>query len=536
MPIGLQDPDEINRYCLSVFQKTNDCFDKINRLDMNLHFAFSMETRQSIFSHVYGIGSNAAGSDGITLFMLKLSLPVILDHLTHIINSCLKAGYFPNCWKTSIVCPVPKVKNPRAAGDLRPISLLPVHQSGFSSGHSTATALSNLIDNIVTALDRNMSVISVSLDYSKAFDLLDHNLLCAKLHYLGFDTVSCGFFRGYLGDRRQGVRLNGRVSACGDIVSGVPQGSILGPLLFILYTFDIFQSVANSHIQSYADDTQLLLSFDPADYERAMYLLNLDLESVLDYSKQHNLRINPNKTEVLLFCKASSRAFLEGVMKLRLDGTTLGFSKGAKNLGLFIDVNLRFKDHVKMLLQKTYSRMKILYSNRYILNFKMRKKLCESLILSIFNYCNVVYYPCLDGIAKNRLQYIQNVCCRFVHGLRKYDRVSQLINSIKWLRISNTVKLHFTVFLLKVIKTSSPQYLREKLVFREIIHNRALRHRNCLTMPQHRTALFQRGFTWVAVMCYNGLSNDLKSCSQRMLRLRLREQLLQSQSVTNVTH
>ena len=400
LPIGLQDPDEINRYCLSVFQKTNDCFDKINRLDMNLHFAFSMETRQSIFSHVYGIGSNAAGSDGITLFMLKLSLPVILDHLTHIINSCLEAGYFPNYWKTSIVCPVPKVKNPRAAGDLRPISLLPVvskvleravrsqicdfldrhkllpvHQSGFRSGHSTATALSNLIDNIVTALDRNMSVISVSLDYSKAFDLLDHNLLCAKLHYLGFDTVSCGFFRGYLGDRRQGVRLNGRVSACGDIVSGVPQGSILGPLLFILYTFDIFQSVANSHIQSYADDTQLLLSFDPADYERAMYLLNRDLESVLDYSKQHNLRINPNKTEVLLFCKASSRAFLEGVMKLRLDGTTLGFSKGAKNLGLFIDVNLRFKDHVKMLLQKTYSRMKILYSNRYILNFKMRKKL-----------------------------------------------------------------------------------------------------------------------------------------------------------------
>ena len=91
---------------------------------MNLHFAFLMETRQSIFSHVYGIGSNAAGSDGITLFMLKLSLPVILDHLTHIINSCLVTSYFPNCWKTSIVCPVPKVKNPRTASDLRPISLL----------------------------------------------------------------------------------------------------------------------------------------------------------------------------------------------------------------------------------------------------------------------------------------------------------------------------------------------------------------------------------------------------------------------------
>ena len=166
----------------------------------------------------------------------------------------------------------------------------------------------------------------------------------------------------------------------------------------------------------------------------------------------------------------------------------------------------------------------------------MRKKLCESLILSIFNYCNVVDYPCLDGIAKNRLQYIQNVCCRFLNGLRKYDIVSQLINSFKWLTISNTVKVHFTVFLLKVIKISSSQYLREKLVFRQIMHNRALRHRNCLTMPQHRTALFQRGFTWVVVMCYNGLSNDLKSCSQRMLRLRLREQLLQRQSVTNVTH
>lgn len=556
---SLHSPEDVNTYFLSVFNKTNTCINKTtfyrnNKYRVGLNFGFSMESPEAILRYIYKIKSNAAGCDDLTLHMLKLSLPATLYPLTHIINCCLETGYFPKCWKESIVCPIPKVKYPGSVTDLRPISLLPVmskvleravyaqinnfllrnklypvHQSGFREMHSTTTAMLNLTDNIFRALDRGMAVLSVSLDYSKAFDVLDHDLLCAKLHYLGFDELSQTFLGEYLADRTQRVRLNGGLSSAGRIISGVPQGSILGPLLFLIYTFDIFDSVSNSHVQSYADDTQLLHYFDPVNSDTASLLLNLDLESILKYSTEHNLKINANKTEVLLFCSEKKRATLQRSITLRLANENLRYSASARNLGLYIDTHLRFKEHIKKLLQTTYTRVKILYSNRYILNFKMRKKLCESLVLSVFNYANIVFYPCLDLVSKNRLQYVQNVCCRFIFGLRKYDHISARINELKWLKISNTVRLHFVMFLFKVRSTSTPIYLSEKLIPRNVMHNCNIRHHNQLTMPQHRSALFQRSFTYMAVTSYNSLDNDFKQCNFGQLRKKYKMFLLSSQ-------
>ena len=560
LPAALQNADEINNYFLRVFRKTGNCvnrssFYKNNKKSANLLFSFGMETPESVYKYVYSLKSNAAGNDEITLNMLKLSLPVILLHLTHILNSCLERGYFPECWKESIVCPVPKVNNPSTITELRPISLLPVfskvlerivhtqvslylktnnllpvHQSGFREGHSTSTALLNLNDNIIRALDKKMAVISVSLDYSKAFDVLDHDLLCAKLHYIGFDEISQSFFHNYLTGRQQRVRVNRVCSDAGNIISGVPQGSILGPLLFLIYTSDIFEEVLHSHVQTYADDVQLLHLFDPLDPTAAMNNVNADLSGILLYSTEHNLMINPDKTQVLLFCQEGRRNHLETTIKLKITNENLHFANTIKNLGLIMDVGLRYREHVKLLLQKSYAKMKMLYANRYILNFKLRKKLCESLILSSFNYCNIVYYPCLDLIAKNRLQYVQNVCCRFVYKLRKYDHVSQKIKELKWLKISNTVQLHYVVFLMKLLRSSVPIYLKEKLLFRSVIHSRTIRDLDLLTMPQYQTALFQRCFTYMAVKIYNSLPVAIKKCPSIIsIRYRYRELLLSQQ-------
>ena len=383
LPPDLMNPDRINDYFMSIFQKTNNCQNKIdfysgNSFRAGLQFHFNAVESNVVYKKVYEINSNAAGCDNITLFMLKLSLPAILNHLTHILNCCLEVGHFPDSWKKSIVFPIPKVTNPSEVTELRPISLLPVlskilekvvhmqiahylrmnelfpvHQSGFRTGHSTTTALFNLTDEVFRALDKNMAVISVSLDYSKAFDMLDHELLCAKLKFLGFDQVSVEFFRSYLSGRRQCVRVGSNYSSAENVVSGVPQGSVVGPLLFIIYTFDIFQVTASSHVQCYADDTQLLFCFDPFQADDAKDLLNQDLHSIYEYSQEHNLKINPNKTEVLLFCAEKRRQILQTEMKLVLGNTNLNFSSCAKNLGIYIDTALRFKEHVKKLFQKS---------------------------------------------------------------------------------------------------------------------------------------------------------------------------------------
>ena len=559
IPENLLSAEEINKYFLSVFQKTNDCRDRIyyysnNKYKPDLNFSFNMESPDSILKYVNSIKSNAAGNDELTLFMIKLVLPILLLHVTHIVNCCLESGYFPTIWKESIVCPVPKVNNPSTINELRPISLLPVfskileravhtqvtnylkinnlfpvHQSGFREGHSTASALSNLLDNIIRALDKRMAVILISLDYSKAFDMLDPDLLCAKLQHLGFDELSVCFFYNYLTDRYQRVCVNNTSSSAGKIISGVPQGSIVGPLLFLIYTFDIFQTAQFAHIQTYADDTQLLYYFDPSNPAVAVERLNSDLNYIQRYSNEHNLKINPLKTQVLLFCSERRRVDLQTAMRLKLSDIDLQFVNCAKNLGLYLDIHLRFREHIKILLKKTYIKMKVLYSNRHILNFKMRKKLCETLILSTFNYCNIVYYPCLDVVTKNRLQYVQNICCRFVFKLRKYDHISEKINELKWLNINNTVNLHFVVFLMKIIKSSVPGYLKDKLVCRSAVHVRDIRSRYSLTMPQHQTALFQRCFTYMAVTHFNILDSDMKDCSMSTLRKKYKSYLLVQQ-------
>lgn len=172
--------------------------------------------------------------------------------------------------------------------------------------------------------------------------------------------------------------------------------------------------------------------------------------------------------------------------------------------------------------------MKFLYSNRHILNFKMRKKMCESLILPIFNYCNILYYPCLAQTARNRLQIVQNTCCRFIFNLRKYDHISETFTELRWLKVDNIVKLHYLIFLYRLFRSSIPQYLREKLIFRNVVHNRNIRHKYALTIPHHSTALFQRCFTYTATMLYNSVKPNM-SLSLYVFRRQMKKMLIDRQ-------
>ena len=233
---------------------------------------------------------NTSGIDGISLEMIKLCMPSLLLPITHIVNLCLEVGYFPAIWKEALVCPLPKIPNPKAYSDLRPISLLPFlskvlerivyqqvfeyicinsilpfYQSGFRKGHSTATALLKICNDILKARDVKKLTALILLDFSKAFDTINHELLCCKLKYFGFDGISVSFFQSFLSNRSQIVQLNNNRSVSKSLINGVPQGSILGPLLFIIYTSDLAKSLLHSQCHFYADDTQVYSSFTEDD-------------------------------------------------------------------------------------------------------------------------------------------------------------------------------------------------------------------------------------------------------------------------------
>nr|CAH7758029.1 unnamed protein product [Callosobruchus chinensis] len=258
--------------------------------------------------------------------MILYCLPVIAKYITHIINCCIEAGYFPQLWKFSLIKPLPKSKSVLTYDDLRPISLLPTlskvferfiyfqlfeyvtskgilpeMQSGFRKGYSTISVLLNVSDYIIRSLDAGLATSLVLLDFSKAFDTLDHSLLLVKLRYFGLDEMCLKLFESYLHNRHQCVFVDNNYSDFQSVTSGVPQGSVLGPLFFIIYTSDMFKVIEHCNIQGYADDTQLYISFDPKSINIANHCINQDLESIYIYASRHNLKLNARKCQVMPF-------------------------------------------------------------------------------------------------------------------------------------------------------------------------------------------------------------------------------------------
>nr|CAH7728351.1 unnamed protein product [Callosobruchus chinensis] len=169
---------------------------------------------------------------------------------------------------------------------------------------------------------------------------------------------------------------------------------------------------------------------------------------VCNYFSDHNLVINPNKSKIILFCAENWTASFQ----IRINSFPLAYVDVARVLGVSLDVKLRFSDHVTRLSRLSYLRMRTLYAHRYLMNYKLRKQLCESLVMSVLNYCDIVYFPCLGNrIKNNRLQIIQNNCIRFTYSLRKFNHVSDKYVSLKWLKLPKLVNYHFLIYVHKLL-------------------------------------------------------------------------------------
>lgn len=159
----------------------------------------------------------------------------------------------------------------------------------------------------------------------------------------------------------------------------------------------------------------------------------------------------------------------------------------------------------------------------------MRKKLCETLVLPIANYCNLCYVPCLDQMNLYRIQKIQNSCCRYIFNLRKYDHISSKIVDLGWLGTINVYKYNLSVFVHRLLTTSSPSYLRDKLQFRYNVHDVNLRQVHKLSLLNHHTAIFKRSFSYNSVVIYNNIDDNLKQLSVNSFRKNSKHQFLQNQ-------
>uniref|UniRef100_A0A2A4JM54 Reverse transcriptase domain-containing protein n=1 Tax=Heliothis virescens TaxID=7102 RepID=A0A2A4JM54_HELVI len=386
LPGHFNNPDEINAAFLDV---PGNCHLNVSKQSYfeshrfgDATFSLTTTNAEAVLKIIKSLGSNAQGVDCISLDMISLTLPNTLQAITDIINCSITTSTFPELWRCAIVRPISKNNNPVSTKDLRPISILPCLskilervvysqvvsfleankilpdlQSGFRQGRGTATALADVVGNILEARDRGEGTILALLDFSRAFDAINTNLLLSKLAFYGFGHDAVEWFRSYLSDRSQFVELHredgSRVSSAPLCVSrGVPQGSILGPLLYILYSADITESFIHCKYHMYADDIQLYISFKAEETSVAVQKINEDLQRVVEWSEENSLVLNPLKSKFMVLGSRNQVCTILTAICVDVMGETIERVRLVCNLGLTMDPELRFEAHVNNVLAK----------------------------------------------------------------------------------------------------------------------------------------------------------------------------------------
>lgn len=502
-------------------------------------FIFHEVSTLDIIFAFHSVKSNAVGLDGVSLKFVKYMLPAIINLLTNIINRCIRENYFPTSWKVAKVIAVPK----KGGHDFRPISILPClskvmekimstqiteHlvnnglycnlQSGFRKFHSCKSAILEVTEVIRNAMDKNEAVILVLIDFSKAFDTIIHSLLIQKLKLrFGFKLESIRFIESYLQNRTSFIYSNDTLSQPVLNLCGVPQGSILGPLLFSLYIDDMADVFKNSTPHFYADDTQIYLRCKLDDLHQSIGYMNSDLEDVSGWSTNNGLKINAGKTQCIIFTRRNcDTSVLPPVM---IDGTAINFVHEVNNLGVLMTSNLSWEPQIIKSTRSIYFGLRCLWSNAGIFPRETKLKLVQSLLCPYLTAADVITGE-LSGQNHLCLQRAFNSMIRFAYGLRKFDHISHLARNLVGLPLNLHLLFRRLVFMFNIIIDKQPSYLYQRLNF---CNTTRLRNIN---VPGSNYDIARKSFFVNDVINWNNLPRKVKnSTSLNMFKENLKNHL-----------
>ena len=386
-------------------------------------------------------------------------------------------------------------------------NILPEIQSGNRQKHGTQTALLKIVNDISTAMDKSLPSILVLLDQSKAFDLVNFDLLLAKLKYIGFENQAINWLSSYVRGRSQKVKIDdSSYSSIRETSSGVPQGSILGPILFSIFIFDFPSTLSHCQVHLYADDFELYMSI--SDPESDIENISIDLHNTAKYSEDHGLRINPNKTVALCIGPERQINNITRDHTLHINGTNINWVQSAKNLGVILDSHLSFEKHVDHIFQITFLKLKSMYKFKFQLSQDVKLKLVKTLIYPHVEYCCAVYYNFLTQQNQLKLQRIQNACMRFVCCIPFREHVTPYLVALNELNFKNRIYYLFSIFLYKLLKSKTPGYLHNLLIKRSDIHLINIRS-NTYTIPQHSSSKYEGSFSYLAPVLLNKILDHL---------------------------
>ena len=478
--------------------------------------------------------------DPIPTPLLKQCLPTLLPTLTNIINLSLATGVFPDQFKSCSVTPLLKKNNldKEDISNYRPISrlsflskltervvknrltahlssndLLNSFQSAYTKHHSTESTLLAVHDHLIKAMSQQKVTALCLLDLSAAFDTIDHSILLHRMSsWFGFNGTVLSWLESYLSSRSFTVNMNSSVSDKFQLRQGVPQGSVLGPLLFILYTTPLSSLLSNSSVghHLYADDTQLFISFSASDFSANMLHLQATITLVSNWMSSNLLSLNQTKTEFLLLGLPVQLSKLSDPCLLMPSNVSIKPTDSARNLGVIFDSTLSLSQHISSVSKSCFLFIRDLRRIRNTLDFNTAHTIATSLIHSRLDYCNSLFLN-LPQSQIRRLQLILNSTARAVSMTPKNCHISPVLKSLHWLKIEQRIQFKIISITYKALQTQKPSYLRKLLV---VNPNRRTRSSCVVTLQRppvlSRLKLTNRSFTHHAPVLWNSLPQQLR--------------------------
>ena len=498
-------------------------------------FKFSNVSEETVLKILTDIDpTKSAGIDNISGRFIKDAAPTLVKPVTQLCNLSIRLSSFPTRCKIAKLKPIYKKGSKNDPQNYRPISLLPliskvfekvIHdqtqeyiskykilydfQSGFRNSYSTDSCLVYLTNLIREGFDTGLYTGMILIDLQKAFDTIDHNLLLEKMIYLGFSEKTIQWFKCYLSNRAFIVNISDKFSQLGKVTCGVPQGSILGPLLFLLYVNDMPQAISNK-LLLYADDSCIL--FQHKEVKTIEHHLNKDFSNLCDWFVDNKLSIHfgQDKTKTILFTSRGKRK-KENYLNIVYNNIQIKQHTKVSYLGCILDETLSGESMSLKVIQKINTKLRFLYRKNKFLTPNLRRMLCNALIQPHFDYACLSWYSGLTKALKTKIQIMQNKCIRFCLNLNNLDHIGFTeFKEINWLNTSDRIIQCACSAVFKFFQKSCPEYMSE------IFHISSPGNINTrssflkLILPLRKTNMGQNTISFLGPQQWNRLPNNIK--------------------------
>ena len=476
-------------------------------------FFFSPVTEDDVRILISSLRDSSPGSDDIKPQVIKHVSNEILISLTHIINLSLQVGIFPDDMKTAKVLPLFKKGDPEIFSNYRPISLLSCFskvlekvvynqlltylddldilyqlQFGFRKKYNTELAISFLSNKISEAFERQEHSIGVFLDLSKAFDTVNHHILMTKLMSYGIRGLPLQWFSSYLSNRYQYVYLQNEKSNLLNVTHGVPQGSILGPLLFLIYINDLFVVCPECLCLLFADDTSLL--FSDKNFQDLVLNVNQTLERVSTWFQVNKLSVNVEKTNYMIF-HSRNKKYNNNDIKIEINNSNILQVTKVKFLGIWMDDHLTWKFHLIYISNKISKVIGILKKVKQSVGTYILRNLYFALIYPYFTYGNITwaanYKSNLDCLIK-----LQKKIIRIMSNSGFNDHTEPIFRELYIMKFEFLNKFLTGLFMFKIMNNLLPAFCQDLFIVNQDIHHYDTRQKHNLHIFRYRvnTSLF----------------------------------------------